>query len=348
MNYRTSIAYRLARLAVPLLLAMVSAVLLMVLLGPSGGSPVLFAGDPIEDPTFTPTPSSTPPISSTVTPTFTPTITSTIMPTFTQTVTPTVTPTLTPTVTPTATSTPTIVLSETVFLPAIQRAPLTFACPTISDRTYAAVPVAGPPADHPDAEHGDLNLALRGYAPTSAALQLVEINGPMDPGAPRLAGLFADGRVPIFSAAFRVHDWDWGCSEHGCRGDLLTAEEATLLGMAGAPEEAIHIPYRTDQIYPGNFIALVLYAEPTRLTLGYTREDTVANGYAVHLEDLCVDPALVTLYRDLNQAGRGNLPGLRNGEILGTFGPDPIKVAIRDRGTFMDPRSRKDWWQGAR
>ncbi|MBP7962332.1 MAG: hypothetical protein KBG20_10760 [Caldilineaceae bacterium] len=344
MNHRTSITHRLARLAVPMLLALVSALLLMLLLGPGGDSPVLFAGDPIEGPTFTPTPSLTP----TVTPTDPPTATPTLSPTITSTLTPTVTPTVTPTATPTFTPTLTVALSETVFLPAIQRAPLAFACPTTSDRTFAAVPVVGPPADHPDAQHGDLNLALRGYAPTHADLQLVEINGQTDAGAPRLAGLFADGRVPIFSAGFRVHDWDWGCGEHGCRGDPLTAETVTLLGMAGAPGEALHIPRRADSIYAGDFIALVLYAEPTRLTLGYTREDTVAHGYAVHLEDLCVDPALVALYRHLNQAGRGNLPGLRNGEILGTLGPDPFKVAIRDRGSFMDPRSRKDWWQGAR
>ena len=335
MNRRTSLVHRLARLAMPLLLALVSAVLLMLLLGPGAHSPVIFAGDPIEDPTFTPTPSSTP------------TDTPTDPPTATPTPSPTITFTLTPTVAPTATPTPTLTLSETVFLPAVQGPPLARACPTIAEHIFETVPVIGPPADHPDAQHGDLNLALRGYAPTNAALQLVEINGPTDPGAPRLAGLFADGRVPIFSAAFRVYDWDWGCSEHGCRGDLLTNEEVTLLGMAGAPGEALHIPRRTDSIYPGDFIALVLYAEPTRLTLGYTREDTVAHGYAVHLEDLCVDPALVALYRHLNQAGRGNLPALRNGEILGTFGPDPLKVAIRDRGTFMDPRSRKDWWQGA-
>ncbi len=322
----------LARLAAPLLLAAVSAVLLMALLGPGGSSPVVFAGDPIGDPTLTPTPSSTPTLSPTLPPTITPTVTSTI----------------TPTLTPTATPTPPIPPAQTVFLPAIQRAPLTFACPTTSDRAYAAVPVEGSPADHPDAEHGDLNLALRGYAPTGGVLDLVEINGPMDPGAPRLAGIFGDGRVPVFTGAFRVNDWDWGCGEHGCRGEPLGTPEVTLLEMGGQAGEAVSLPSRGAQIYPHDFVALVLYAEPTRLTLVYTREDTVANGYAVHLEDLCVDSALVALYRTLNLAGRGQLPALRNGEVLGVNGPDLLKVAIRDRGSFMDPRSRKDWWQGAR
>ena len=35
------------------------------------------------------------------------------------------------------------------------------------------------------------------------------------------------------------------------------------------------------------------------------------------------------------------------GEIPSTqVHADDLVVAIRDTGTFMDPRSRKDWWQG--
>ncbi len=253
---------------------------------------------------------------------------------------------MTPTVTPTLT--PTLVLSETLYLPQVNGPVPAAVCPTTSGRTYTAVPVSGPVADHPDALHGDLNMSLRGYEPVSVTLGLMEINGPADPGAPQLGGIFGDGRVPDFVAAFQVYDWNWGCGEHGCRGDLLTAEAATLLGMAGDLGEAVSLPARTAQIYPDGFVALVLYAEPTRLTVVYTREDTVANGYAVHLEDLCVDPALVALYGQWNVAGRSHLPALHVGDVLGVLGPDPIKVAIRDRGTFMDPRSRKDWWQSAR
>jgi hypothetical protein len=93
-----------------------------------------------------------------------------------------------------------------------------------------------------------------------------------------------------------------------------------------------------------------LYAEEQRLTFGYTRRDTVANGYAVHLENICVDPNLLALYRAQTDAGgwhvTGQLPALRNNQALGTALSGEIKVVIRDRGAFMDPRSRKDWWRG--
>ena len=95
---------------------------------------------------------------------------------------------------------------------------------------------------------------------------------------------------------------------------------------------------------------MVLYAEERRITLGYTRRDSVATGYAVHIEDVCVDPNLLALYQAQTDSdgwhNTGYLPALRNNEALGTALDNEIKVAIRDNGAFMDPRSRKDWWQG--
>ena len=67
-------------------------------------------------------------------------------------------------------------------------------------------------------------------------------------------------------------------------------------------------------------------------------------GYTVHLENVCVDPNLLALYRESDRQGRASLPALRNGETLGFTAGEETQVAIRDRGTFMDPRSRKDWW----
>lgn len=221
-------------------------------------------------------------------------------------------------------------------------------CPLTSARTYNMVPVDGPPADHPDVLHADLNLALRGYVPVDAHLGLVDINGSADPDAPQMGGIFLDSRIPTFTSAHRIYEWDWSCGEHGCRSNQLTTREVTLLGMATSPGEPLSLPARSPRIYPDNLIALVLYAEKTRITLGYTRHDSVAPGYAVHMEQVCVDPALLALYQEANQQGRGHLPALRAGEILGTAMTTEIRVAIRDRGTFMDPRSRKDWWHGYR
>lgn len=240
---------------------------------------------------------------------------------------------------------------RTAYLPQVQRAGTRdtinrLLCPTTSDRAYQAIPVDGDAADHPDMDHGDLNLSLRGYVQTSAALTLVNINGPTDDKAPQLAGLFLDTRTPVFTSAHRIYDWKWDCGEHGCRGDQLTRAEVSLLGMATGTGEAIAIPSRDPQIYGGGYKVLVLYAAEDRITLGYTRHDTVAAGYAVHIEKVCVDPNLLALYRAANGNGRRQLPALHNGEVLGTAPGAEILVSIRDRGDFMDPRSRKDWWRG--
>ena len=89
---------------------------------------------------------------------------------------------------------------------------------------------------------------------------------------------------------------------------------------------------------------MVLYAEENRLTVTYTRDDSPVYGYMLHFEDVAVAPELVALYRQLDAAGRKELPALKNGEAWGTAPSGAIKVAVRDTGTFMDPRACKDWW----
>ncbi|MCC6168248.1 MAG: hypothetical protein IT329_13560 [Caldilineaceae bacterium] len=218
-------------------------------------------------------------------------------------------------------------------------------CPATSANQYSAIPVGGPASDRPDSLHGDLNLALRGYVPFDAALSLVDINGPADGDAPQLAAV-VDGRAPVFTRAFRVRDWNWNCGGDGCRGDELQTVEVSLLAIQTTPGETLRIPTRGAEIYGGGFKALVVYADPQRLTLVYTREDTVANGYSVHLEGFCVDPNLLAAYQTGNAGGRGSLPGLHNGDPVGTARYSQVLVAVRDRGSFTDPRSRKDWWRG--
>lgn len=229
------------------------------------------------------------------------------------------------------------------------------ACPATSSNNYSLIPVDGPPADHPDDLHGDLNLSLRGWEEvTGVPLNLVSYSGGTDSDAPKMQGLFTDSRVPGFSAAYQVHAWDWGCEEHGCRGDLLSTWPTTLLGMETTPGETIRIPSRNANIYStgGQFKAMVLYAEERRITLAYSRRDqepTAGSRYLVHIEDVCVDPKLLVLYElQVGEDGMrisDKLPALENGQPLGTALNGEIKVAIRDGfGDFLDPRSQKDWW----
>lgn len=228
-----------------------------------------------------------------------------------------------------------------VFLPAVYAAGGAV-CGPFPVQSYASLPIEGSPTDRPAAEHPDLNLVLRGYRLTSAYLGLVDIPGPADLGAPQLAGLFADRRRPQFTAAYQVYDWNW---DSGQRGQPISDPPVTLVQMAAGAGETVHVP---DSGYTlGNgFEVLVLYAEERRITLKYTREDNVVRGYTLHLEGVCVHPALLALYRRLDSAGRAELPALRAGQLLGVSSGAGIGTAIRDAGRFLDPRSRKDWWQG--
>jgi len=232
--------------------------------------------------------------------------------------------------------------TEAVAEPVIQAAAA--GCGASAVGEYTLIPMEAVHTHHPDSQHGDLNLALRGAQPISAAKALITYNGAVDGGAPQLAGLFADHRSGPITNVYQVRDWQWNCGDHGCASDWLTQHEVTLLGLATTVGEAISFPYRVAEIYGGGYVAVVLYAETTRLTIAYTRDGTVANGYAIHLEKLCVDPNLLALYRAGNAGGRYELPGLHNGQRVGVAAADELRVAVRDRGTFMDPRSQHDWW----
>jgi hypothetical protein len=204
------------------------------------------------------------------------------------------------------------------------------------------LPIVGSPTDRPAAQHGDLNLELRGFSPTSGKLSLIDMSGPTDNRAPQLAGLFSDERTPVFSGIYRVNNWDWGRNE---RGGPITDFEVTLAGLEVTPGETVHVPGAGYDIGRG-YQVLVLYADEERLTLKYTGEDSVVNGYALHLEGVCPEPDLLALYERMNQAGRRELPALRAGQALGRARDSEIQVTIRDTGRFMDPRVRKDWWRG--
>ncbi|MCZ7574132.1 MAG: hypothetical protein M5U01_36750 [Ardenticatenaceae bacterium] len=218
-------------------------------------------------------------------------------------------------------------------------------CSSIPGTSYTTVSVNPPPTDRPADAHADLNLSLRGYNPVQARKALVDYGGGSDSGAPQLPGLFADKRTAAFGTVYQVYDWNWSCN---CRGSLLTNPEVTLAGLATRLGETIHVPgsgYSIGSLGDG-YEVLVLYASADHITLKYTREDNVVRGYTLHVEGICVDPNLLALYQSSNSTGRGRLPALRAGQPFARARGHEIRVAVRDNGAFMDPRSRKDWWQG--
>ncbi len=255
------------------------------------------------------------------------------------------TPTLAPSITPsptslrqaagstiTRTSTPPLSSSSQV-MATVTRAPV--------QTTYSTLPVVPPPSDRPAAQHADLNLGLRGYVATQGSLALLDLAGATDPGGPQLPSLFADNRARAIKALYQVYNWDWGCN---CRGKPIDDPEVTMIGLAATPGETLYLPNGGSDIMNG-FRALVLYADAQRITFKYTREDTIVGGYTLHVEGIAVDPNLLALYQKSNAEGRGNLPALRARQPFGTAQSNEVKVAIRDTGEFMEPRSRKDWWR---
>lgn len=212
----------------------------------------------------------------------------------------------------------------------------------IPGESYGTLPIVGPPTDRPAAQHGDINLALRGYNRTEAPLSLIDMSGPTDSRAPQLAGLFADTRTPTISNVYRANHWDWGSNSPG---GPITDFEVTVAGFKVEPGETIHVPEAGYDIGQG-YQVLVLYADHERITLKYSGEDSVVNGYTVHIDGVSVEPRLLSLYAQMNAAGRGQLPALRPRQALGRARTNEIQVAIRDTGRFMDPRVRKDWWRG--
>ncbi len=210
-----------------------------------------------------------------------------------------------------------------------------------SGENYGSLQVLPPVADRPANQHPDLNLSIRGYVSASKDQVLVEIPGPTETIAPQLNTLFEGGGARPIVGTYQVYDWNWA---NNAKGQVLDEPEVTLLGFGASSGEALRLP-RSGYTIGSGYEALVLYATDTSITLKYTNNDTVATGYTLQLEDICVDQNLLNLYQNLNSQGRKSLPALRSGQIFGFAASGEVKLAIRDSGCYMDPRSRKDWWQ---
>lgn len=240
------------------------------------------------------------------------------------------------------------VITSTFYFPLVTNF-LPNACAPIPNQTYGTVAISGTSTDRPAAIHADLNLGFRGYTLTNQSRTLVDLAGETDPNAPQLDGLFSPPRLPSFPSAWQVGDWDWTCN---CRVGWVIDPAVTLLGMGTSVAEIIDTPPFTagigsrPQALLDGYAAMVLYATTQRITLKYTREDNVVNGYTIHLENICVEPNLLALYESWNSQGRSRLPAVNSRQPIGRARSGEILTAIRDTGTFMDPRSRKDWWQG--
>ncbi len=244
-----------------------------------------------------------------------------------------------------------------LYLPLINKPGL---CPTSSANSYAAGGALQYDQDippRPAGAHADKALDLRGYTGTTATLALVSI-GPVAPDQPpQLAALFNPNRLPTFSAAYRANNWQWAPSPApGIPGGPIIDWPVTVLGLATTPGEALQVPSSGYDL-GGGMAVIVIYADADSIALKYTREDSGATGYTVHVDHICTDPNLLALYNSLDTGARYvyhgaadgnvdyNLPNLPALAVFGTARDTEIRVAIVDTGAYMDPRSCGDWWK---
>lgn len=252
-------------------------------------------------------------------------------------------------------------LLPAAYLPVVMTASLPeFSCATTSTRHYVSGPVFQHDLDNPvrpaDA-HADKNIALRSYilnTDPNLRRQLVDYDSDDPTQPPQLATLFQPYRVPAFAGFYKVHQWQWAASpQPGTRSVPIDTPPTTAVAFALPPGEPLHVPVSGYDIGGGAEV-IILFADADTITLHYTREDTAALGYTIHIDRICTDPNLLALYNSLDapngpryqfpSAGY-QLPALPAGKVFGTTSNEAMLVAVVDAGTFQDPRSCHEWWQ---
>lgn len=203
-------------------------------------------------------------------------------------------------------------------------------CSTSSSEQYGSRGLN--PPDLGANSNPDTVMSLRGWTPSNGELNLVTYGYPQgeppDPKAPQLGTILGNG--PLFSSLYRV---------------LPDQKDNSLAGLTSNNGQVVRAPSNGYNI-GGGYQYMVVYASQNEITMNVTGDDQAIDGYAIHMYGFCVDPNLQALYQQLDQQGRHLLPAVYGGQKIGTANGTEVKVAIRDSGTFMDPRSRLDWWKG--
>ncbi len=248
-----------------------------------------------------------------------------------------------------------------VYLPLVRKDPLS--CYTGQTYYQGIAYRAETPPIIPAAQHPDKNLSMRSpYRDVSSTYPKGIVNlgsQAADSKAPKLYGLFSPVQYnPTVVTNTQVHNWNWATMQNGAWLDpnacpVNFCPQVSLVWFQSAIGQPIYVPNSGYRIGGNpNMEVMVLFADSDQITLKFTREDTVATGYTLHIEGICVDPNLLALYQSLDQNGTGprynnssfNLPNLMAGQAIGVAKGTSFGVAIRDVGTFMDPRNYPDWW----
>lgn len=245
------------------------------------------------------------------------------------------------------------------YLPVVVSPP-EFACATSSTNQYSNGSAFQYDTDNPVRpayNHADKNIELRGYvANTDPTLkrELIDYGSGDSTQPPQFATLFSPVQVPPFAEFYQVHQWDWAPSlEPGTRAAPIDDYPTTAVSFSLSPGTNLHTPTSGYDIGAG-MEAIILFADEDTVTLHFTREDSAAKGYTLHIDHICTDPNLLNLYNTLDApdgprydypSSGYNLPTLPAGQSFGTTSLQDMVIAITDTGAFQDPRSCKEWWQ---
>lgn len=218
-------------------------------------------------------------------------------------------------------------------------------CPTTSTQNYSTLSVISdyPRPNFPPEQNPEINLALRGYEEANEKPELINVGGDTDPTMPPSLGTIFN-RTPTIVKTYKVHKWDWTNNRRSP--ELESNWPVHLIGLATNPSEPLVGPRAGREIGDGNILMLI-YATPTTATFVHGRGEHPQDGYFIHVDKFCVDPNLLSAYQSANASGRGSLPVIRTGQVFGYGNGSDVRIAIRDSGDWMDPRVRKDWWQGS-
>lgn len=222
-------------------------------------------------------------------------------------------------------------------------------CPVSSSQVYESIKPDTPPHRKIQNPEGnvELNLAMRGWTEVNERKELVGYGGDTDPNAPPSFGSLLAGHIPQIVKTYIVNDWDYA------NGKPIPGQSATpawpvhLIGLDASAGEPLLGLAAGRKIY-GDYTLMVLFATPTSIVFTHSTGDTAPpndDGYPYYFMDICVDPNLLAEYQKDNAGGRDVLPAVRAGQIFGYAKDTDVKAAVRDTSSFMDPRSKKDWWQ---
>lgn len=156
---------------------------------------------------------------------------------------------------------------------------------------------------------------------------LIDMGGDTDSRAPKFQGFFADQRIPEIAATLATPKPYW---------------EVEAISVRAADNEVLHAPASSYELGEG-FACMVIYADEHTMTCNYHRADAIVQGYTLHVMNACISSKLIAAFQ-ANADKTDQLPGLKPRQPFGRAWKGKFTFAIRDTGSLMDPRVRKDWW----